>query len=41
VFKMPGESRNEYQYKKLIEKLDGIRGRGTELISVYVTPVST
>lgn len=35
---MPGKSRNEYQYKKLIEKLDGIRGRGTELISVYVTP---
>lgn len=35
---MPGKSRDRYQYKKLIEKLEGIRGRGTELISVYITP---
>lgn len=29
---------DEYQYKKLLDKLEGIRGRGTELISVYITP---
>ncbi len=35
---MPGKSKDKYQYKKLIEKLDGIKGKGTELISVYITP---
>lgn len=35
---MLGKSENKYRYKKLLEKLDGIEGRGTELVSVYVTP---
>lgn len=35
---MPGGSTNKYKYKKLLEKLDGIEGRGTELVTVYVTP---
>lgn len=35
---MSGQSKNQYQYRKLLDKLDGIKGRGTELISVYITP---
>lgn len=35
---MAGESKNKYQYKKLLDNLEGIRGRGTELISVYIPP---
>lgn len=35
---MPGDSKDKYQYKKLLEKLDEIEGRGTELISVYIPP---
>ena len=32
------ESRQRYQFKRLLEELAGKRGRGTELISVYITP---
>ena len=32
------ESRRRYQFKRLLEELAGKRGRGTELISVYITP---
>lgn len=35
---MTESSMNEYQYKKLLDKLEGIRGRGTELITVYIPP---
>ncbi len=35
---MSESSKNEYQYKKLLDKLEGIRGRGTELITVYIPP---
>ncbi len=35
---MSGKSKNKYQYKKLLEKLEGIEGRGTELVTVYITP---
>lgn len=35
---MVGKSKDRYQYKKLLDRLEGIRGRGTELITVYVTP---
>lgn len=35
---MAGKSRNQYQYKKLLDKLDAIKGRGTELVSVYIPP---
>lgn len=35
---MVGKSKDKYQYKKLLENLEGIKGRGTELISVYITP---
>lgn len=35
---MAGKAKNKYQYKRLLEKLEGIEGRGTELISVYITP---
>ncbi len=35
---MPGKSKDRYQYKKLLDKLEGVKGRGTELISVYITP---
>lgn len=35
---MPMESRKRYQYKRLLDELSGKRGRGTELISVYITP---
>jgi len=35
---MSGSSRDEYQYKKLLDELEGIRGRNTELITVYIPP---
>jgi len=35
---MSKSSKDEYQYKKLLEKLSGIRGRGTELVTVYIPP---
>lgn len=35
---MEGSSTDEYEYKKLLDKLEGIKGRGTELISVYIPP---
>ncbi len=35
---MTGQSKNKYKYKKLLNDLEGIEGRGTELISVYVPP---
>ncbi|MFP4005509.1 MAG: peptide chain release factor aRF-1 [Candidatus Hadarchaeia archaeon] len=35
---MSGDSKNEYQYRKLLDRLGGIKGRGTELISVYIPP---
>lgn len=35
---MSESSKNEYQYKKLLDKLEGIKGRGTELITVYIPP---
>lgn len=35
---MAGKAKDRYQYMRLLEELDGIKGRGTELISVYITP---
>lgn len=35
---MPAKSSDRYQYKRLLEKLSQIKGRGTELISVYIPP---
>jgi len=35
---MTEESRKRYQFKRLLDDLADKRGRGTELISVYVTP---
>lgn len=38
MIKVVGKSKDKYQYKKLLERLDGVEGRGTELVSVYITP---
>ncbi|MEM2889769.1 MAG: peptide chain release factor aRF-1 [Candidatus Hadarchaeum sp.] len=35
---MPADSKSLYQFKRMLEELEGKRGRGTELISVYITP---
>jgi peptide chain release factor subunit 1 len=35
---MPADARFKYRFRKLLEELEGKRGRGTELISVYITP---
>ena len=35
---MTEESRKRYQFKRLLDDLASKRGRGTELISVYITP---
>ncbi len=35
---MSEESRKRYQFKRLLDDLASKRGRGTELISVYITP---
>lgn len=35
---MPTDSKSLYQFKRVLEELEGKRGRGTELISVYITP---
>lgn len=35
---MTKDSKDKYQYRKLLDRLEGVKGRGTELISVYVTP---
>lgn len=35
---MPMKSSDRYKYKCLLEELSEIRGRGTELISVYIPP---
>ena len=34
----PGDDRREYEFKKVLEKLDGLRGSGTQLVSIYVPP---
>jgi len=35
---MPAESKSMYQFKRMLEDLASKRGRGTELISVYISP---
>jgi len=35
---MPADSKSMYQFKRMLEDLASKRGRGTELISVYITP---
>lgn len=35
---MAAEGRKRYQYRRLLDELASKRGRGTELISVYITP---
>ncbi|MGQ9788536.1 MAG: peptide chain release factor aRF-1 [Candidatus Hadarchaeaceae archaeon] len=35
---MSTDGKSLYQFKKMLEELAGKRGRGTELISVYITP---
>ena len=35
---MPIDSKTRYQFKRMLEDLSSKRGRGTELISVYITP---
>ena len=32
------DDRREYEFKKVLEKLDGLRGTGTQLVSIYVPP---
>ncbi len=32
------DAKSKYQFRKLLEDLEGKRGQGTELISVYITP---
>ena len=32
------KSKEVYEFKKQLKALEGFRGRGTELISVYITP---
>lgn len=32
------DDRREYEFKKVLEKLDGLRGSGTQLVSIYVSP---
>lgn len=36
--KMPVDSKTRYMFKRMLEELGEKRGRGTELISVYITP---
>ncbi len=38
VMRMPVDSKTRYQFRRMLEDLAGKRGRGTELISVYITP---
>jgi peptide chain release factor subunit 1 len=38
VMKMTADSKARYQFRRMLEDLAGKRGRGTELISVYITP---
>jgi len=35
---MPVDAKAMYQFRRMLEELEGKRGRGTELISVYITP---
>jgi peptide chain release factor subunit 1 len=35
---MPTDAKSKYRFRKLLEELGSKRGRGTELISVYITP---
>ncbi len=35
---MPTDSQDQYAFKKQVEALSGFSGRGTQLISVYITP---
>jgi peptide chain release factor subunit 1 len=35
---MPADAKARYQFRRMLEELEGKRGRGTELISVYITP---
>jgi len=37
---MTGDAKSVYRFKRLIEDLEGKRGKGTELISVYIAPDS-
>lgn len=38
AIEMTVDSKARYQFKRMLEDLEGKRGRGTELISVYVSP---
>jgi peptide chain release factor subunit 1 len=40
VMKMPTDGKARYQFRRMLEDLSGKRGRGTELISVYINPDS-
>jgi len=40
VIKMPTDGKARYQFRRMLEDLAGKRGRGTELISVYINPDS-
>ena len=37
---MPSDEKQlrRYEFKKALEELDGLKGRGTELISLYIPP---
>lgn len=35
---MPADAKSKYAFRKLLEDLEGKRGQGTELISVYIPP---
>lgn len=38
AMRMPVDTKARYQFRRMLEDLAGKRGRGTELISVYITP---
>jgi len=38
AIQMPVDTKARYQFRRMLEDLAGKRGRGTELISVYITP---
>jgi len=40
AMQMPVDSKARYQFRRMLEDLAGKRGRGTELVSVYITPDS-
>ncbi len=38
VMNMPADSKTRYRFRRMLEDLEGKRGRGTELVTVYISP---